>query len=490
MGSVAEQLVEEARRGLGAQYSSLRFADAAQVEDAEARRASLLAALGADVHRSCWETKLRWGPLSPGCVSCAAGRWSCLFLNAVCDGGCFFCPGGGFVGGEPGVPVAEGLSFETPRSYAGYVAGLGYRGASFSGGEPLLTMGRVLEFLASLQALSSGGRRRPYTWLYTNGRGASPQRLARLAAAGLDELRFNVAGEAYELSAVRRAVGVIPRVTVEIPVIPEDASRLRQLLPELARLGVDHLNLHELMALGRSPAALAARGYTFLHGPHPPVLGSELLALELLEQAERSRLSLGVHYCSGSFKRACHAWAPRARAAELTAGPLDSLTRWGTLRTLWVPTSPDQAQRLGQALRSAGHSPQRWSYDPAQERLDVHPAALSHPPLAAAGPQLQYLQPFLLTDAEARLAAGLPGLRAVRPAAGPAAAVLWQPASPPLALDPAAARALAALVGPGPSPEVDSGGRDRWSVSPGQRPPALAALDSWERLEPGLVPYC
>ena len=82
--------------------------------------------------------------------------------------------------------------------------------------------------------------------------------------AGIDELRFNIADDDYDLGPVRDAKWIIPRVTIEIPAIPEDEDRLRRILPDMAALGLDHLNLHQLMVTGGNAPQLAARGYTFL----------------------------------------------------------------------------------------------------------------------------------------------------------------------------------------------------------------------------------
>ncbi len=82
--------------------------------------------------------------------------------------------------------------------------------------------------------------------------------------------------------AARRAVGIIPTVTVEIPAVPEDAGRLRELLPAMADAGIAHLNLHQLRLTPYNIQRLAGRPFTDLHGNKRPVLETELAALELL----------------------------------------------------------------------------------------------------------------------------------------------------------------------------------------------------------------
>ena len=60
-------------------------------------------------------------------------------------------------------------------------------------------------------------------------------------------------------------------VAVEIPAIPEDYETVRKLLPDMQKIGVRHLNLHQLYASEHNYRELARRGYTIApsveHGP-------------------------------------------------------------------------------------------------------------------------------------------------------------------------------------------------------------------------------
>ena len=60
-----------------------------------------------------------------------------------------------------------------------------------------------------------------------------------LPLTGLGELRLL-------LKMIRRAVGIIPNVTVEVPAIPEDVQIMKESMLELADMGVKFLNLHQM----------------------------------------------------------------------------------------------------------------------------------------------------------------------------------------------------------------------------------------------------
>lgn len=69
---------------------------------------------------------------------------------------------------------------------------------------------------------------------------------AELRDAGLDEIHFDIGATDYNLTSLKRAVGLIPTITVEIPAIPDEKERIKGLLGELRDTDVQHLNLHQL----------------------------------------------------------------------------------------------------------------------------------------------------------------------------------------------------------------------------------------------------
>jgi sulfatase maturation enzyme AslB (radical SAM superfamily) len=142
----------------GDEYAKLRFVDIQEAKNAEARRAELLEKLaGAEVVAACQGTKFFSGSLSPGCAACAAGRWSCLFINGLCNGRCFFCPTPQDSRSEP---ATNNLRFASPQDYVDYVARFGFTGVSISGGEPLMTFDRTLSFVTKLKRRFGRGRTR------------------------------------------------------------------------------------------------------------------------------------------------------------------------------------------------------------------------------------------------------------------------------------------------------------------------------------------
>ena len=354
-----------------------------EVEAAHARRDELLRAIDDKVEHAFGRSKPHTGALSPGCELCGQGSWSCLFLNCVCNASCFFCPGDMVHRDAP--PNAERISFYSPRDYVAYIEKLGFRGVSFSGGEPFLTFDRFLEYLTALHRARGDEL---FLWAYTNGRVLTKEKLRAAVAAGLDELRFDICACDYELDSVADAVGIVPRVTIEIPAIPEDAERLRSMLPAIRKVGVEHLNLHQLMLMGSNGLALAERGYTFLRYPTPAVLESELSALETIRFALDQGADTTINYCSLAFK---YRWQNRGedlRGGALVRGHHETQCETGYVRRLWVEAGPEVAQRLREAQAPA----HLWAFREQEGTLLFHPSLAPQLPGSIGTIQVAYFK--------------------------------------------------------------------------------------------------
>ena len=333
---------------------------------AEAQRSVRLDRLKPRLAMAAGQTKPHLGPLSPGCRICTEGRWSCLFINGVCNCRCFYCPS---PQNEIGGPTTNRVPFADAGDYADYVDRFDYRGVSISGGEPLLTPDRTLGFL---QRVRRSDDRRVHLWLYTNGTRLTADLVGRLHDAGLDEIRFDLSAAAYDLSPVRLAAGRIPCVTVEIPAIPEDARTVADLLPAMREAGVDHLNLHQLRLTPHNQANLRQRGYTFLHGDGTTVLESELAALDIMLAAVEGDVDLPVNYCSFVYKHRFQRAAARRNSARFIVKPHESITENGYIRTLSLVGEPQRIAAQAQRLADGGAAGRLWALGQAGERLFFH----------------------------------------------------------------------------------------------------------------------
>ena len=332
-------------------------------------------------------SKLYSGELSPGCQRCGAGTWSCAYLTKQCTANCFFCPSD--PGGEQALPRASRLSFPGLEAYLAFLRRFDFRGVSFSGGEPLLDLEPLLAWIARIKAEFGAGI---YLWVYTNGDLLDEAKLRALRRAGLDEIRVNIRARDYRLAPVELARAFIGTVTVEIPTIPEEYEVLRELLPDLQQLGVDHLNLHQLFANRANYRSLADRDYTLLPlvGTVSPVLESEIAALRLLLSGLESGLDLPLNYCSLVYRTRYDDLAHRRRAAALVERDHDSLAGSGYIRRLSVQGPAERIRRIDAALRAGGYAPSLWRVAGDSSSLRFHPSLLAWPGLQREMVEVRY----------------------------------------------------------------------------------------------------
>jgi uncharacterized protein len=362
-----EELIEANIREYGYSYDSLSFPSREQAAACTDERDGLLRWLSGRAEFGCKGTKVDCRDLSPGCRACMAGSWSCLFINGRCNCNCFYCPS---PQDQTGAPQTNGIPFAAADDYAEYLASLGFTGASLSGGEPLLTTERTLDYISAIRRRCGDGI---HIWLYTNGTLLSGDTCRRLRDAGLDEIRFDIGATRHNLKKLRVAVGIIPVITVEIPAVPEEFSLMKEKLAEMADAGVNHLNLHQLRLTPHNFRNLESRGYTFIHGEKVTVLESELAALRLVRHALENRIPLPVNYCSFPYKRRFQRAAVRRRGAALAAKGSEEVTESGYLRTLAVSGPSPVIASLTAAFSSQNVAAGLWEVEPGGEGLLFSP---------------------------------------------------------------------------------------------------------------------
>jgi len=283
------------------------------------------------------ESKLNWSfkntkpwinSLSKGCQLCGQGEWSCLFITGKCNAKCFYCPA---AQDQDGIPSTQLTSFDNPDDYVAYLKYFDFKGASLSGGEPLLVFERTLSYIQTIRKELGD---KIYLWMYTNGLLGSKEIYQKLADAGINEVRFDIGATAYNLKYIQLASGIIPTLTVEIPAIPEDLEKIKQVIPELIKLGVTNLNLHQLRLTNYNAPKLLKRNYTYLHGEQATVLESELTALKIIEYVADNSFKIGVNYCAFNFKNRFQKAGFRKKVASKFIDTNSQLTENGYLRSI------------------------------------------------------------------------------------------------------------------------------------------------------------
>ena len=344
-------------------YDQLKFANAHALVDASEERDQIIRALEDKVVWGYHGTKTDVERLSPGCRHCGSGTWSCLFINGMCNAGCFYCPA---PQDREDVPTTQTVDFPDVEDYISYLKKFDYKGVSISGGEPFLTFDKTLTFITRIRQELG---KEAYLWLYTNGILATKDKLQALKQAGLNEIRFDIGATGYRIDKVEMAIPIMDVVTVEIPAVPEEFETLKELVARLQQAGLSYLNLHQIRCTPHNYRKLMKRGYTFLHGPQITVLESEMTALRLIRYAREQGLSLPINYCSSIYKYRYQRRAARQRYAPVIANPWEEVTESGMIRTLAIKGPREMLESVHQALEKGGVEPSEYHYPDHADKL-------------------------------------------------------------------------------------------------------------------------
>jgi uncharacterized protein len=250
-----------------------------------------------------------WGNISPACARCRTGIKSVSeFLSLACHRSCWFCFNENQFDYQDYKCKQKNWSKEL-SDYSKTMDGLDF--VALTGGEPLLYENDACAFFAQARRENPSAHLR----LYTSGDQLTRELLEKLRDAGLDEIRFSIKlddssdKQQRTLDHLKLAVGIIPSVMVEMPVIPGTHDEMSKLLHELEDAGAFGINLLELCFPLHHAKEFNARRLKLKANPYEvlydygyagalPIDGSEELALELMLEEIKRNTSLHIHYCS------------------------------------------------------------------------------------------------------------------------------------------------------------------------------------------------
>ncbi|WP_163715362.1 radical SAM protein [Mangrovibacterium lignilyticum] len=346
-------------------YNYLKFPSPDEAANAMNERQAILSAIGDRVQWGFHQSKVDVTKLSRGCQLCGEGEWSCLFINNLCNGKCFYCP---TQQTDLARPETNTLVFDEPEAYVEYIREFGFKGVSISGGEPLISFEKSLAFV---QAVKAAFGDEVYVWLYTNGILLTPEKVEAFKQAGLNEMRFDIGATEYKTDKLKLAVGQIPVVTVEIPAVPQEEELLKAKIRELKDLGLSHLNFHQMRLTPYNFNELIEYDYTYTHGEKVTVIDSELTALRLIQFTLDEGIDLPINYCSFVYKNRHQKSANRKKHAPIVIYPWEQMTENGFIRNLFTKISPDQKEIVLNAFDTeiaAGKA----NFNAYSGRLDFH----------------------------------------------------------------------------------------------------------------------
>ena len=268
------------------------------------------------------------GRLPEGCVHCERGGKMVLFTTGLCPFSCYYCPISPRKKGR-NVVFADEMKVRREADILEEARAIDATGAGITGGDPLAVANRTVRFIRLLKREFGDGF---HLHLYTMGTDLS--KIGRLAAAGLDEIRFHPPSAAWSRmqrtsfpAATARAKASGMDVGLEVPLIPDMKRQLFGLIDWAQSEDLDFVNLNEMEFSDSNREMMAARGYRVGRDKSYGVAGSDRAAKEILSR----RCSIAVHYCTSAYKDSWQLRERIKRRARNVAQPWDVVTEDGTL---------------------------------------------------------------------------------------------------------------------------------------------------------------
>jgi len=278
--------------------------------------------------------------ISEGCEQCAKGGKMVVFVYGYCDQrDCFYCPLGEnrknvteVYANERQVERDQDLIDEAERMDA--------LGASLTGGEPQEVMDRTTRYISLLKEEFGEDF---HTHLYTGITGGR-ENMRRLAAAGLDEIRFHPPLEQWgdlhgteweDILYVAREEGITP--AFEIPGIRAEPEFL-EFLDEGA---ADFCNVNEFEMSQGNFRRMQQEGFELREGHMSAVEDTRGEILDVMGDHER------VYFCTSVFKDAAQHRRRLKRMARTVRRPFDEITDDGTLVYGKTTAEPGRFEALG-----------------------------------------------------------------------------------------------------------------------------------------------
>jgi len=378
----------------GDNYPLIKFPSYDESSTFESKRNALLEQIKGKALWGYGDTKTDCNNLSEGCRLCGAGLWSCLFINGHCNCSCFYCP---TRQDEDCLPTTNSVTFNSPEEYAEYVNEFSFKGVSISGGEPLLTPELTISYIKTVRNNCAPDM---YIWMYTNGSLITKEILIQLRDAGLNEIRFDIGARNYDLENLKLAVGIIPVVTVEIPAVPEELNQMKEIIKQLAHMGVNHLNLHQLRLTPYNFDRLMKHDYTYIHNDKITVIESELTALELIDYVYEKNIKLAINYCSYPYKSRYQGLASRTRNGNYMIKPFENMTQDGFVRLINLKCNEEKISAIFSGISNENKHLVELNRD--KKQISIHPSMLTIDVIDGCEMELSYFSAIQLQSVSYR----------------------------------------------------------------------------------------
>ena len=275
-------------------------------------------------------------PLSPACKMCASGSKLVVLITGLCSAKCFYCPLSEKKKGKDRI-FANEWELKDEKDIEKLIKEaelINAKGAGITGGDPFIVYKRTKNYISILKNnFGSDFHIHLYTCGVING-----DKVGELVSKGLDEIRYHPEpifwsdmNKSPMVSSIKKALKTEADVAIEIPIIPGMGKQTLSLINWANSIGIKWINLNELEFSETNAKELINKNFEVKNDISAAVKGSQELALKIINNIYKEDFSLGVHYCSSSFKDGIQLRNRIKRRAKNVAKKYEIITEDGTL---------------------------------------------------------------------------------------------------------------------------------------------------------------
>ncbi len=258
-----------------------------------------------------------------GCQQCRRGSKGVLFIGPACGVNCYYCT---IDRKEVHVSKINERTITSLDDIISELIAIDAEGVSLTGGDPIIYFEDTLK---AIKHVKNNFSEKFHIHLYTSGTFFKNNQLAKLADAGLDEIRFHPPDASW-FSTIKEAKDFSWSVGAEIPAIPGNESFAIELASFLQKIEGDFLNLNELEFTNSNANALLDRGF-ISHEDNEAVIGSSDAALKILADGAKVAPDVILHFCTSVTKDRIQLRERYKRRAKNVASPYETPTEEGLL---------------------------------------------------------------------------------------------------------------------------------------------------------------
>jgi hypothetical protein len=258
-----------------------------------------------------------------GCQQCRRGSKGVLFIGPACGVNCYYCT---IDRKEVHNSKINEKTISSHDDIINELQAIDAEGVSLTGGDPIVYFEDILR---TIQLVKNNFSEKFHIHLYTSGTYFKNNQMAKLASAGLDEIRFHPPDNTW-FPVIKEAKEYPWSVGAEIPAIPGNEAFAIELASYLQKIEGEFLNLNELEFTSSNANALLERGFVS-NEENEAVIGSSDSALKVLAEVSNIAPDVILHLCTSVTKDSIQLRERYKRRAKNVASPYEALTEEGLL---------------------------------------------------------------------------------------------------------------------------------------------------------------